>query len=238
MNYRAKSGKTLNYYFIRTIVSFSSFCLLLPSNSWSHQKSVHTQNSIELSCSDYLNRTTTSVKNFESNYKPNLILDNFDPREALFNLGLNPKKVQFLFVKEYYLDSDALLVQILYNDHVLGQMTLIQDEKINSIWHTDLTLLFDDNFKSKGLGFLMYLIAAARFYQDYPNFELHGSADQSEDAKKLWQRLINSDFAEKLNSSQTELDATSNYARIIKANLGQKLKTYVKLIAIITPRID
>ena len=210
----------------KKLLSFGLILLLAPAVSLAEQNQEHFQNTTVLSCFNYLGSNS------------NLIIGDFDPNQYWISLGLDPDKVRLMFIKEFHFAKGAVLFKLQYDGHTLMRMTLIQNENFENIWHTELSIIMDDKFRGKGLGFVTYLIAATQFYRNYPDSELHGSGNQSEDAQKLWQRLIQSGFAESFDLSKTPLGDTSNGARLIERSLGDKLKKFVDPYIIFTPRLD
>jgi hypothetical protein len=216
----------LHVFLYKQVLCLGLIFLLNLSNSMAEQNQEHFQKTITSECFNYLGSN------------PNLFQDDFDVNQYWASLGLDPNKIRLMFIKEFHFVEDAILFKVQYDGSTLMRMTLIQNENFNNIWHTELSIIMDDKFLGKSLGFVTYLLAATQFYRNYPDSELHGSGNQSDGAKKLWQRLVQTGFAESFDISQTQLAGVSNGARLNQESLGEKLKTFVEPYIIFTPRLD
>jgi hypothetical protein len=97
------------------------------------------------------------------------------------------------------------------------------------IWRTDTSGVA---FQGKGLGQLMYLLMAAKFYSSYPQKHLI-SMDHSGSANKMWEALVAKGFASKfsVNKEGQKIPISEELGVIYEINkrsLNKSLKDFVR----------
>jgi len=164
------------------------------------------------------------------------IQGDFDPVEFLRAADLDPDKIRFDFSRIEsggFDDYPSLELRILNEEAEIGWMSawpigLLDSRDAPYVgwrgmgdWRTDTSGVA---LRGTGLGSLMYLAMAAKFFHAFPKKRLI-SPDHSGAANQMWESLVRKGFARKFKLS--EKDEVYVY-EIIKTSLGPKLKNYVK----------
>lgn len=172
----------------------------------------------------------------------------FDPEEVFTRVGFNPEKIILEFTKTPGGDEapfwELAIKQKTEKPEVyiqIGSMSIwavdISFKKVEeqvpwkdyNIWRTDTAGV---GLQKKGIGQLMYLLMATKFFISFPNKHLI-STDHSGSANHMWEALVRKGFAKKFSidehgnmvSVSEELGTTYE---IDKLALGKIIKDYVR----------
>ncbi len=189
-------------------------------------------------CETFLEESYPSFLTNSSTSK--FISGDFDPKMTWAKLGFDPSNIYLMFFDEYGSDGlqKNLNLEVTHEGRTLIRIDITESLVIPNSWRTSLSIIFMDDIKGRGVGFLAYTLAAAKFFEIYPEQNLLSSTDQSIYAKKVWQRLVESDFAVKqLDVVDPDIEIFGPY-QFDPNSLGSKVKDYVGNFGVFKPRLD
>ncbi len=166
----------------------------------------------------------------------NFDTQNFDPEEALKSAGLNPQKIFLQFTKIAGGDDapswELVIKEKTENPHINNEIGLMSAWAIDDsfkIWRTDTSSVAQTG---KGLGQLMYLLMAAKFFIAFPSKRFI-SPDHSDSANQMWEALVRKGFAKKFSIDESGREVLPSEElgfiyEIDAKSLGKKIKDYVR----------
>lgn len=160
----------------------------------------------------------------------NLVFGNFKPEEVWHSLGFDPNKMKLFFFNEIDIESEKKIIQleVFYDGRTIMRLDLKESDHLEDVWRTSLSLIYFEDIKGRGVGLLVYVLAATKFYELYPDKILLSSFNQSPYAKKVWDKLVRSDFAFPIEGDPGSTNETYGPFRFDENALGSNVKNYVR----------
>ncbi len=176
-------------------------------------------------------------------YKP--ITRSFDVRLALQERNIDPEQVHLVFKREH-IQEEGIHIQFefYHRNSLIGEMTVwtwsyrfgdFSETSVRwsdyQIWRTDTSGIHAQ--QGQGLGQIMYLLMAAKFFNSYPNKRLV-SPDHSGSANHMWEALVRKDFATRFgldpNGRETKniTEQTGTIYEIEASAIGPSLRQFVR----------
>ncbi len=177
-------------------------------------------------CNYFLNSDSNHA--YIENYK--YTTGDFDPSKAWQELGLETKEIHLEFISEKSFDDieDVLTLNVLYEGITIMRLDITKSKVIENTWRTSLSLIMLDRYRGKGVGFLTYLLAASKFFELNPGHVLLSSTHQSTYAKKVWNRLVENNYALKTGEVVNPDEEIFGPYIFNSDHLGPKIKDYIR----------